>query len=96
MAAMTDAAVLVHAPRLEDCAGDDVTSPADAAAAPPAIRTRRGSAPTRAAENLLVPRALSTAEDPPAVTIRRGGDYEVDASRAVRLPDGEHPPGVNV
>ena len=93
---MTDAAVLGHAPRLEDCAGDDVHPPADPAAAPPSIQKRRGTAPTRAAENSGVPQALSTSEDPPAVANRRGGDYEVNASRAVRLPEGEHPLVVNV
>ena len=93
---MTDVAVLGRAPRLEHCAGDNVHPPADPAAAPPAIQESRGSAPTRVSENSLVPRAMSTMEDTLAVAIRRGEDYKVDASHAVRLPEGEHPPGVNV
>ena len=28
------------------------------------------------------------------MTAWRGVDYDIDASRAVRLPGGEHPPGV--
>ena len=69
MAAMTDTAVLGHAARMDDCAGDKYAPPADLLTAPLAIRTRRGLAPTRAAVNFLVPRALSTAEDPLDVAI---------------------------
>ena len=60
VAAMTDAAVLGHGPRLEHCGGGDVHPQPNPAAAPPAIQESRGSAPTRAAEDSLVPRALST------------------------------------
>ena len=96
MAEMTSGALLGHALRLEHCAGDDVHPPENPAAAPPAIQESRGSTPTRAAKNLIVSRALSTGEDPPAVSNRREGDYEFNASSAVRLPEGEHPPGVDV
>ena len=33
---------------------------------------------------------------PPSVNVRCGVDYDIDASRAVRLLEGEHPPSVNV
>ena len=60
VAAMTDAAVLRHGPRLEHCAGGDVHPQPNSAAAPPGIQESSVSTPTRAADDSLVPRVLST------------------------------------
>ena len=96
VAAMTDAAVLGHGPRLEHCAGGDVHPPPNPAAAPPAIQESRGSAPTRAAEDSLVPRALSTGAPASGggviAALRTGARWSAvhEASRSVHMPGGEH------
>ena len=96
VAAMTDAAVLGHGQTLEHCAGGDVHPPPNPAAAPPAIQESRGSAPTRAAEDSLVSRALSTGAPASGggviAALRSGARWSAvhEASRSVHMPGGEH------